>query len=134
MFTPIIVIISVIGGIAFLFILAIGWGQTQATKLLTEAIAHFRQKNFRVARQLVINATRFDGKLLKDDEVKTFYDFILAERADDSRMNLDYFVEQLKNRPRSRAQIIAQHPVSKALVIGILLCDILIKLGMIFGP
>ena len=130
----IIVTLTAIGLIVgSMFILAIGWGQAKSMELITEAIAQIRKYNFKMARQLVLNATRLNGKLLKDEQIKALYDSILAEKIDDSRINLASLAEAVRNRPRSRAEIIAAHPMTKVVVVVLVVGFYLIKLAEVFG-
>jgi len=127
------IVAVVISEISFLFVIIMGWGRGKSKEFIIEAIAQIRRNNFKGARQLILTATRFDGRLLQNAEVKLIYDFVVAERVDESRMSLDAFAETVRNWPRSRLEIIALHPLTQLFVAGVILGGFLLKLTNVFG-
>ena len=134
MFFSAFIAVVVISEIGFLFVIIMGWGRAKSKEFIIEAIAQIRRNNFKGARQLILTATRFDGRLLQNAEVKLIYDFVVAERVDESHMSLDAFAETVRSWPQSRLEVIAIHPLTKLFVVAVIFGGFLLKLTNVFGP
>lgn len=118
--------------LSFLFVLVIGWGHTKSRELILSAVEHFKNANFEAARQLILLATRYNGKLLKNDRLKSFYELVVTKKGDLSVFEIHQLRTIAESWPRTRPESIWQSKVSQVFFFGVIGLGILLKILAIF--
>lgn len=124
---PVLVILI---GIPFVGIL--GWAHWTSRSQIASAAEFTKQEEYKKARQLVLNATRFNTSLLKNPDVRNLYDIILSRSAAGALARIEEIKLASSTWPATRVESVATSDWFKLIAFVLVVISVLSRLTNIF--